>query len=95
MAASKDNAMNMIESTTPPSRPTIARENYFSRLWHLITHFLKEVEIELRKTTWPTRDELTKFTIVVMITIIVVSVYLGLNDRVIGYIGGKLFHIAK
>jgi len=95
MAASKDNAMNMTESTTPPSRPSIARASYFSRLWHLITHFLKEVEIELRKTTWPTRDELTKFTIVVMVTIIVVSVYLALNDQVLGYISGKLFHIAR
>jgi len=95
MAASKDNAMNMTETMTSPSRPPIARASALARLWHVLTHFLKEVEVELRKTTWPTRNELTKFTIVVMVTIVVVSIYLGLLDQVIAYISSIVFRIGK
>jgi preprotein translocase subunit SecE len=95
MAASKDNAMNITETTTTPTRPPAERANFFARLWRTIAHFLKEVEVELRKTTWPTRNELTKFTIVVMITVIVVSLYLALNDQVIGYFSRILFRIGQ
>jgi len=94
MAADKDNAMNTTEMTTtmPPKAP-VGRENVFARLWHVLTHFFKEVEVELRKTSWPTRNELTKFTIVVMVTIVVVSLYLFVSDWVIMQISRVLFHI--
>lgn len=93
MAANKDNAMNMTDATTPVSKQTVEREGGFSRFWNTITHFLREVLVELKKTTWPSRDELTKFTVVVMVTILVVSIYLFAADSLIGKIATKLFDI--
>ncbi|MHB9110608.1 MAG: preprotein translocase subunit SecE [Armatimonadota bacterium] len=82
------------DATTATPRPPATRENGFARFWHKFTHFLKEVEVELRKTSWPTRNELTKFTIVVMVTIVVVSIYLFVCDRAFWYISKTLFKIS-
>jgi preprotein translocase subunit SecE len=37
--------------------------------------FLKEVRAELRKVDWPTRTELVAYTIVVLVTVVVVTSY--------------------
>lgn len=42
--------------------------------------FAKEAKEELRKVTWPDRDEVTSFTIVVVITVIIISVFLWFVD---------------
>ncbi|MEK7486103.1 MAG: preprotein translocase subunit SecE, partial [Planctomycetota bacterium] len=46
--------------------------------------FLIETEAELRKVSWPNRDELIGSSTVVVITVIVLSTYLGLVDMVLG-----------
>lgn len=46
------------------------------RLFTLAT----EVTAELKKVTWPTRQETISATIVVVVTVIVASVFLGLFD---------------
>lgn len=42
--------------------------------------FVKESKEELRKVTWPDRDEVTNFTIVVVVTVVVLSLFLWLID---------------
>lgn len=42
--------------------------------------FLKEVKGELEKVSWPSRDEVVNFTIVVIVTVVIVAFYLGLID---------------
>ena len=37
--------------------------------------FLKEVRQELKKVIWPTRQELTTYTIVVLVTVVVLTSY--------------------
>ena len=37
--------------------------------------FLKEVRQELKKVIWPTRQELTTYTVVVLVTVIVMTSY--------------------
>ena len=50
-----------------------------SRIKQLIDFFHESRE-ELKKVTWPDRDEVTSFTVVVVITLIVFSVFLWLVD---------------
>ena len=45
-----------------------------------IIQFVTEAKEELRKVTWPDRDEVTNFTIVTIITVVVVSVFLWIVD---------------
>lgn len=45
-----------------------------------ITTFLSEVGSEMRKTSWPKGKELTKYTIVVLVTVIFFGLYFLLID---------------
>jgi preprotein translocase subunit SecE len=47
---------------------------------HNALEFLREVKVELKKVTWPTRKQTTGTTIVVIIFVFVVAVFLGLFD---------------
>jgi preprotein translocase subunit SecE len=42
--------------------------------------FLKNVGSEMRKVSWPKRKELTRYTIVVLSTVVFMAVYFGLID---------------
>lgn len=45
-----------------------------------ILQFVRESKEELRKVTWPSRNEVTSFTVVVVITVIFMSLFLWLID---------------
>ncbi len=53
--------------------------------------FLKEVNAELRKVTWPTKDELIGSTIVVMVVSVVLAVFIGVVDRVLSFVVQAIF----
>ena len=42
--------------------------------------FFREVKVELKKVTWPTRQQTTGTTVVVIIFVFVVAMFLGLFD---------------
>lgn len=42
--------------------------------------FLKEVKVELKKVTWPTRKQTTGTTVVVIIFVFIVAAFLGIFD---------------
>ena len=43
--------------------------------------FLKEVRLELKKVDWPTREELISYTVVVLVTVIVMTTFVfGLDS---------------
>ncbi len=44
--------------------------------------FLNEVKAELKKVTWPTKDELVGSTIIVCILVVVFAVILGGMDAI-------------
>ena len=47
---------------------------------NFVTRYLRETTGELRKVTWPTRQEATSLTIVVLIVIALMSAFLGVLD---------------
>ncbi len=54
----------------------LSEPNFFQKSME----FLREVKVELKKVTWPTRKQTTGTTIVVIIFVFVVSGFLGLFD---------------
>jgi preprotein translocase subunit SecE len=42
--------------------------------------FFKEVQIEFKKVAFPTKDELIGSTWVVIITVLIISIFLGIVD---------------
>ena len=48
-----------------------------------IQKFLKEVVAELRKVTWPSKDELIGSTIVTIVVSTIVAIFIGIVDRIL------------
>ena len=45
-----------------------------------VNHFMSEVRAEMQKVTWPTREELIGSTGVVLMTMLILSVFIGVSD---------------
>lgn len=83
MAVHKDDAANITAAETV-AKSTMNTPGPVKR-------YLREVMAELKKTNWPTKNELTKSVAVVMITILCVAVFLFVCDvvfaQVMTYVG--------
>ena len=57
--------------------------------WIKFVTFLGEVRTEMRKVSFPTRDEVVGTTIVVIVTSVIFAIYLWIADLLIqqGYVG--------
>lgn len=53
---------------------------------------LTEVVDEVKKVTWPTRDETVAATIVVLITVFVFGAYLGALDALFTWVSGLIIN---
>jgi preprotein translocase subunit SecE len=75
-------ADNTTTTTTPaPSTGLVGR----------IREFFKDVRVEAGKVSWPSRLELRDSTIVVIIAVILVSIFIGIVDRILTFAMGLLF----
>ena len=48
-----------------------------------LKQFLMEVKLELKKVTWPRRDEIRGTTTVVIITVFIVGIFLAVVDVIL------------
>ncbi len=48
--------------------------------YEVVKQFLREVKVELKKVTWPSRKDTLAATAVVLITVIIVAFFLGIVD---------------
>jgi len=60
------------------------------KLWGRITEFLSEVKAELKKVSYPTRDETVGSTSVVLVFCIIMSLYLSLVDSVLVWLVSRI-----
>ena len=51
-----------------------------------IVTFLKEARIELKKVTWPSREDTVRYTLAVIVVSIALAVYLGGMDYLFQFI---------
>lgn len=72
-------------SATAPATPPA--DNVYTRA----VQFLREVRIELKKVTWPTRKQTLGSTAVVIVLVIIISVFLGLVDLSLGNLVRAVF----
>ena len=52
--------------------------------------FFEEVSVELRKVSWPTRQDTVKATVVVVVASVIVAFFLGIVDVVLARIVGSI-----
>ncbi|MDZ7860697.1 MAG: preprotein translocase subunit SecE [Candidatus Krumholzibacteriota bacterium] len=51
-----------------------------------IGNFFREVKVEMKKVTWPSREELKESTKLVIIASFVVTVFIGVVDNILSFI---------
>ncbi|MBN1594181.1 MAG: preprotein translocase subunit SecE [Candidatus Coatesbacteria bacterium] len=51
-----------------------------------IITFFRDVHLELKRVTWPNKDQIISATAVVIIATLIISAYLGLIDNVLALI---------
>jgi preprotein translocase subunit SecE len=54
--------------------------------------FLREVFDELRKVVWPTWGELYRYTLVVIFTVIVLGIFIGGTDYLVGELARRAIY---
>ncbi len=58
------------------ARQEVMRENRLARFW-------RETIAELRKVVWPTRDQAVNLTVIVIVTVVAMSAFLGAVDYIL------------
>jgi preprotein translocase subunit SecE len=53
--------------------------------------FVREVRAELRKVAWPTREETIKYSIVVLVTVVVLTAFIAAADWLFSQLVLRLF----
>ncbi len=71
--------------------PGLQKINGGSTVFEKFQKFFKEVIAELRKVTWPTKQELIGSTIVTIVVSLVVAVFIGIVDRILAMIVQAIF----
>jgi preprotein translocase subunit SecE len=59
-----------------------AKPNVFKRWIDRLIEYLKDTRGEIRKTSWPTREQATKLTLIVLAVTLVMAIFLGALDFV-------------
>ncbi|WP_319524422.1 preprotein translocase subunit SecE [uncultured Desulfosarcina sp.] len=67
----------MKKTYTPASKPAVAKEKNFI---DKSLQFLREVKVELKKVTWPSRKQTMGSTVVVLVIVAIISLFLGVVD---------------
>jgi preprotein translocase subunit SecE len=62
---------------TPASKPAVAKEK---NVIDKSLQFLREVKVELKKVTWPSRKQTMGSTVVVLVIVAIISLFLGVVD---------------
>ncbi len=54
--------------------------------------FVRETVDELRKVVWPTPQELYRYTMVVIVTVIVISAFIGAADAAVSEVARRFIY---
>ena len=60
-----------------------------------VQKYLKETLAELKKMTWPTKDELIGSTIVTVVVSLIVAIFIGIVDQILLLIVEAVFGIGS
>ncbi len=60
-------------------------------MFNKLVKFIKEVRNELKRVSWPSRDEIRGSTTVVIVMVLILAVFIGLVDRALSYLVSFIF----
>lgn len=54
-----------------------------NRIWQRIRQFFREIRAEVRKVTWPTKEEVKVLTLVVVLFVFIFTAFIGIVDLIL------------
>jgi preprotein translocase subunit SecE len=79
--------------STVAKQPVKAPVNYPGKKYVDISiQFLREVRVELRKVTWPSRKQTIGSTVVVIVLVLIISIFLGVVDMGLSSLVNVVLH---
>ena len=57
-----------------------------------LTRFIRDTVDELRKVVWPTPAELYRYTLVVIVTVVILAAFIGLVDYGVGEVARRYIY---
>ena len=73
----------------------VKKENWFMRTGSKAAKFFREMRSELKKVVWPTKEQVLKNTLIVVVCILVVGAFIWLFDFVADLGITKLLSLVK
>ena len=67
---------------------------YQSDFGKLVYSYVSDSKVEIKKVTWPTKQETTQTTLGVIVVVIIVGIILWLFDMLLGWAIGTLYGVA-
>jgi preprotein translocase subunit SecE len=61
---------------------TTAQQQLAAKSENALARYFKETRAEIRKVSWPTREQATRLTLIVLAVTIVMAIFLGTVDYV-------------
>jgi preprotein translocase subunit SecE len=71
------------------SRPTVATQVAKERVGPF--QYIREVRDEMRKVAWPKWPEIRRYSIIVLVTVVIVTAFVGGLDAAFGILSGWLY----
>lgn len=79
-----DPALDVKRSAAPPKKLSFGAKatsvKQEKNIFDKSVQFLREVKVELKKVTWPTRKQTIGSTVVVIVVVMIISLFLGVVD---------------
>ncbi|MFM9121903.1 MAG: preprotein translocase subunit SecE [Actinomycetota bacterium] len=71
------------------ARPSVAAQVAKDRVGPV--RYLREVRDEMRKVAWPKWPEIRRYSIIVLVTVLIITAFVGGLDAVFGILSGWLY----
>ena len=71
------------------ARPTVATQAAKERVGPF--QYIREVRDEMRKVAWPKWPEIRRYSIIVLVTVVIVTAFVGGLDAAFGILSGWLY----
>ena len=71
------------------ARPTVAAQAKKERVTPV--QYVREVRDEMRKVAWPHWPEVRRYALIVLVTVVIITAYVGGLDAVFGILSGWLY----
>lgn len=71
------------------------KPNWFVRRWRSLKSWGHDMKVELKKVHWPTRAELIKACVAVVVCVLAVGVFVWVLDAVSAAVINALLHLFK